>query len=410
MKFRVVNIVILILFLSADIYAEAFLAGSVNSVNSDSGFNALRNPALMSGQKKDSAGFFYFYSYAAYTSVEGDIKPLTAEKIESTSDEKFNGTLSISYVKRIQRNSFGFAVRKADGTDQVLISESSFSITAPGISNETKEEKKSFAVSTVFSYSRSLGRNEAVGIQLETGVSSVLQEKNIKKLTPENYNMEITTDKLLGNLNCGYNFESNKYEIGAVIKFGEYYYERQKYFYSDNLTSAKNEKEVSPYLHRNKGLEYTLGLGYNITNRLIFDMEATIGTPFEIKKTEYKDDDNGIMAENNSRSYVKYSAQVNGGLSCRYSRNLNLGIGGAAAIYKADSAGVNGIKFGLSSYNAYSITTGAEIKAAEGVNIILGFSSYYLMSTMKADLAGQSLKLNVNALYMNAIAGVSMSY
>jgi hypothetical protein len=406
--------VLFIIAFTLNLYAEAFFSGSVNSVNSDSGFNALRNPALMSGQDKDSMGFSYFYSYNAFTDISGDISGVSGLDMDVSIKEQYNGTLSFSYVKKYNENSFGFAIRKPEGADQGLISESTNKITAtvPAINTKTIEDKKSFAVSGVLSYSKELSRHESIGLQFETGVSSVMLTKEKYDNGPpvKDYDMEITTNKIIGNMNCGYRFAANKYEIGAIMKFGEYAYEKQEYSYKDNLTSNDKDKEVSPYLYRNKGLEYTLGFGYNVTNRFIFNIETNIGIPFESKKRELKDDDNGVMAKKNGKNYMNYSGGVTGGFNYKFSQNFNLGFGGGAAIYEADSAGDYGIKAGESKSTVYSILTGAEIKTAGGVNLLLGFNVYYLQQSMKADSGVQSMKFEIDALYVNAIAGASMYF
>jgi hypothetical protein len=403
--------VLFIIAFSLNLYAEAFFSGSVNSVNSDSGFNALRNPALMSGQDKDSMGFSYFYSYNAFTDISGDIAGVSGLDMDVSVEERYNGTISFSYVKKDNGNSYGFAIRKPEGADQGLISESTNKITAtvPAIYTKTTEDKKSFAVSAVLSYSKELSRHESVGLQFETGISTVMLTKEIYDNGPpvEDYDMEITTNKVIGNMNCGYRFAANKYEIGAIMKFGEYAYEKQKYSYKDNLSSNNKDEEVSPYLYRNKGLEYTLGFGYNITNGFIFNIEANIGIPFESKKRELNDDDNGVMAEKNWKNYLNYSGGVTGGFNYKYSQNFNLGFGGGVATYKADSAGDYGIKAGESKSTVYSILTGAEIKLAGSVNLLFGFNTYYLQQSLKADSAVQSMTFEIDALYLNAIAGAS---
>jgi hypothetical protein len=422
MILKIIKILLIILLLSVQLYAEAFFAGGVSSVNSDSGFNALRNPALMSGQDKDSAGFIYMHLYNVYTDTSGTIEDssLSDTEIEVTSDEKYNANFSLSYVNRFSGGAFGFAVRKPEGEDQVRISESNFAMSGIytplpmpiEIKNETNEETKSFAISSVISYSKDLGRNESVGIQFETGISESTSEKEKKSsgFGNEDYNMEVSTKKLIGNLNCGYYYVADKYQVGAIIKIGEYAYEKQDYSYENNLTSAEKSDEVSPFLYKNKGIEYTLGFGYNLTNTLLFNLEMNIGLPFDKETQSLKDDDNGLMAEEESTEYANYSSLVSGGFDYKYSPNLKLGIGCGVGIYSADVSGSDGIKIGEYGYNRYSFITGLEVRPAENIRILFGLSLIYFELSQKSNVGSQKLDIESEAFYMNALVGASMYY
>ncbi len=413
MKFKLAVSILFISLSIADVFAEAFFAGNASSVNADSGYNALRNPALMSGQKKDSAAVSYFYSYNAYNDISGEITGVLNLKMDVESKEKYNGTLSLSYVKKFTDYSLGIGIRNPDGTDQFQIKETTNKTTgvALPINNKTEEDKKSFALSTVLSFSKDLARDESFGIQFEVGAaSSTVKKAKYESLGPKDSVMQITTDKIIGNLNCGYRYVSNRFEFGAILKFGEYVYEKEEYSYKDNLSSNKNSKKVSPYFYRNKGPEYTLGLGYNITNKLLFNFETKIGMPYVVSKNELKDDDDGVFAEKGGKTYLDYSGGATGGFSYNYSRNFNFGFGVGAAVYKTESTDSNEIKTGEGTFNAYSFISGAEIKPAEGVSILFGLGCYYIRQTAKADIGSLVLNLNIDSLYLNAIAGASMSY
>jgi len=414
MKLMLAVSVLIVSFSFSDLFAEAFFAGNVKSVNSDSGFNAQRNPALMSGQKRDTLGFSLFYMYNTYNDTSGLLSMGPIElNVDGSAKEKINGSFSFSYVKKLQEGSFGFAVKNAEGTDQILINKSTLEIsTAAGSVSTEKNEKKSFAASTLFSYSRDLGRNESAGIQLEIGTSTENKKKSKHEISPlKDYKVEITTDQLIGNLNCGYSYVTNKYEIGAILKFGEYIYEKGKYRYNNNLTPFdKNEKEISPYIYRNKGFEYTLGLGYNLTRKLLFEIESTLAIPLDVKKKELKDDDDGVLAEKHETSHINFSGGANAGLNYKYNSNLKLGFGGGTAVYRSESTGSGGIKFGKGNLNVYSVLAGAEIKPTEEVSLLFGLNSYYMKQSMKLEMGLLSMKIDIDALYFNVFAGASTSY
>ncbi|PKL16380.1 MAG: hypothetical protein CVV49_16605 [Spirochaetae bacterium HGW-Spirochaetae-5] len=364
---------------------------------------------------------FFLYTHDVYNDGSANIdNPLIADaEIDFDSDEKFNGNISISYVNRFIGGAFGFGIRKPEGTDQLLSSESSFSmrgIYIPGfipVKNETIEKKNAFALSTVFSYSKDFGRNEYVGLQFETGYSdsTVKKEKSGTGGSIVDYDMEISTRDLIGNLNCGYNYKWDDFEFGAIIKFGEYKYRKQEYSYSDNILAGNNkDDDVSPYLFKSKGIEYTLGMGYRISHNLTFDFEITAGLPFDKKNKKLKDDDNGVMASENSREYVNYTAGAAGGFNYKFSKDLKIGLGGNAGIYSADVTDHEHLKIEEFTYNVYSLLTGAEYSPVEGINIILGTSLYYLMLNKKSESGSQSIKIEIQTLYLNALAGVSMYY
>ncbi len=421
MNFRYYIILLLVVLAGTNSYSEALLSGSVTSVDYDSGFNALRNPALMSRQKKNSAGTFCSYSWNVYNEISGDVNiPLLSNtNIKASSEEKYNGTLSLSYVNRFDHSALGIAITKPEGAEQLTKSESRFSITgeyAPGpvyIKNDSIEEKKSSAISTVISWGGNLDRNQSAGLQFETGISSSTstKKKTESGFSNKNYNMEISTERLICSLNCGYYYSDNNCSIGAIIKSGGFVREKQEYSYRNNLSPFdENQKKVSPYIFRNSGLEYILGFKYNFTNRFHFNMEVTTGSPFDNSKKELKDDDAGVMAEKKSRTFIRYSAGATGGFSFRYNRNLQLGFGGGAKTFSADTADDDRIKTGETDYIIYSLITGAEIKPAEDVNLLFGLSSYYYRSHMKSDTSSVSMKLEDTSVYINFIAGASVFY
>ncbi len=411
MKLRLAVSVLIVCFSFSDLFAEAFFAGNVKSVNSDSSFNAMRNPALMSGQKSDSVGFFYYYLYNAYTDISGNVAyGAGVMDLNGSVKDKYNGIVSLSYVKKFQSSSLGIAIRNPEDTDQALINESTLDITsAAGPVSSEKKDKKSFATSTVISYSSDLGRNESVGIQFEIGASTASEIKSKHENAPvKDYKMEISTDKIIGNLNLGYRLATGRFEIGAILNFGEYIYENQKYSYNNNISPfSKSEKEISSYLYRNKGFEYTLGAGYNITNKLVFDYEITNGIPYKNGKKELKDDDYGVFAEKDEKKIVNLFWSTAGGFNYKYNQFLNFGFGGGAAIQKSEKIRSNGIKLGDTNYIIYSLLAGAEIKPTAGMNLFFGLSNYYRKQTMNEDSGIVSVNIDFDLLYVNALFGAS---
>jgi len=407
MLYRIGNTILITLLLSVEIYAEALFAGGISSVNSDSRFNALRNPALMSLQSDDNISFMYLYSYLINSLVDTDVKVGAFDGITDTSqDEDYNGALLLSGVVKSGKNSFGFGVSK-NGEDQVVFSSSDTDTQISGYMSESSEEKSYYGSNILMSYSYRINNNDSMGIQLETSASRESIEKDEKNNSPSVKNLKIEKTRITAGCIIGYNYREEFFEFGAVFKAGSYGYENQKY--ELNLNSVYSEKKISNYYMHDDGFGVLLGVVLKPSSDLRLSFEGGYVVPYTFKEKSCNED---TLAESISEVNIIYVFLARGGINYKYSRFLDIGFGMSYTTYKAESAGENAIQTGSNTIYLYQLISGIDIKPSNDYTLLfaLNYKRTVFDSQFKESGIGLSMDIGLEKNSLEAICGASCNF
>ena len=391
---------------SVNLYAEAFFAGGVSLINSDSCFNALRNPALMSNQSAENISFMYQYSYLLPSDAESDIKIGAVEGGADTSlNEDFNGVLYFSSVMHSGRSSYGIGISK-NGEDQITFSSSDADSQLGAFTSHTTEEKKVYGVNFILSYSFKMNSKESIGLQMETSASYESTEKDEVTNTFETKNGVIEKTRVTTGGLIGYNLREENFEFGAIVKTGSYGFENQKYE-STSSTLGYHENEVSNYYMHDDGLGIMLGLGLKISPGLRLLLEGGYIIPFSFEEKGWSDD---TFVENTSEISVIYTALARSGVNYRYNRFVNFGFGGGVTTYKAKLSGDDSVQVGSSIVYIYQLTSGIDVKPSKDYTLLFGLSYKRTGIESEFKVTGTGFKISVEKNSVDAMCGVSCNF
>jgi len=405
MKLRFAIISFLLSLFCGDLYADAIFAGNVTSVNSDSGLNALRNPALMSKQKDDSIGIFYMYSYLMHSDFDVNLSfsGLDADT-NATNHENYNGALILSDVFHSGKNAYGIGITKTDD-GQAVLSNSETDINLLSYNSNSTEKTRYFGSSVMLSYSHEINNNDSLGLQIETTAFNEYKKKNTVTSTPDNINFQTETTRIKSSCSFGYHLIENSFEFGAILNTGSFGIENQKYELTN--TSGHNEHKISNYYIRKDGIGVLLGFAIKPATKWVFNFEAGSILPYSYKEKQW---DETTLEESTNKINVIYTFLAKGGLNYKYNQYINFGFGGSYVSYKANSTDTDGFEADISKAVIYMATAGIDIRPSKNFTLLLGLDyKLYVLDSGNLDPLNK-FQIGFMKHYIEAIAGISCKY
>ena len=413
--FKMVFSLVFVLASVSALYSDPVLSGNINTVNPGSGFNALRNPALMRSTREDSQGLIFLYTHDLDMTSDGavDTSFLTGETLSADSDEQFNGSLFFSTVTQIGRGAFGFGI-KQNSDNQLLLSSSESVIEGelPGplaYKSEIEEEKRELGFGLVFSYALSLERNEAIGFFIENNYYHRNLTKKIAIYSPG-----LTSDRVFESERIGVSFipgfglhtSKGMHEAGFMLRMGELMFEKQEYTLHDSLNPVSGEETTPIFYYFNRGAEALTGYGYRMSRDLAFYAEAGLMFPFLKKEIERSDD---ILMKEKSFTRLDYGYL----LSCGFESALNRSIvfnSGLMFLMVKNRSYVDNKKTGVSEFNVIQLNGGVDIKYSEEINLLFGAGIYRFDADFTAKNPIMTMEIDAESTYLSLSAGASRKY
>lgn len=400
MDMKIKIFTLFIIAFTINLYAEAVNSGSSSAVNSDSSFNALRNPALMSRQQTENFSFIYGYSSLMNAEVDTDFKyggvPLD---IDAEIGEDYNGVLYFSDVEHSGQSSYGFGISKT--SDGQIVS-SSMELEGSGFS--TTEDTTYVGATFMLSYSYKLNSTESFGIQIETAVLN--ESKDTEKIdTPDKINIQEDIKKVTSGITLGYYLLEDNFQFGIMFKSGRYGVENQKY--ELDVNGIESDGKISNYYMNDEGPGVLFGFGLKPERGYLLCIEAGYVIPYSHEEKSFDDD---TFEKTKGTVNLKYAYVLRGGLSYDWSRYINIGIGGSYTGSKADSSYKDGIKSGSTDYSIYQVTSGIDIKPSKEYTILLSLAYNRVLLDMKNEDSLNSFKLKITEDIIDIMAGVSCNY
>ena len=406
MILRIIQTILLIPVFSGALYSEALFAGGVSSVNSDSSFNALRNPALMSNQSAENISFMFQYSYLLPSDAETDIIYGGVPGGADTSfNEDFNGVIYFSSVMHSGRSSYGIGVTK-NGEDQITFSSSEGDTQIGIYSSHSTEEKKTYGANFMMSYSVKMNRKESIGFQIETSASYESTEKNEINSASETKNVMIEKTRVTTGGNIGYNLREENFEFGAIVKTGSYGFENQNYELTSS-TFGHHEYEVSNYYMHDEGFGFMFGLGLKISPGWRLFLEGGSVIPYSFNEKNWSDD---TRVGSTSEISIIYTALARSGVNYKYNRFVDFGFGGGVTTYKAKTSGDDSVEVGSSTLYIYQLTSGIDVKPSKDYTLLVGLSFKRTEIESEFKKTGTGFKVFAEKNSVEAMCGVSCSF
>jgi len=396
-------LMLFILAFTLNLYADSVTSGNTISVNSDSSFNALRNPALMSRQYAGNISFMYQYSYLMNSDADVDVEleGIDAES-EFSQNEDYNGILSFSKVFHSGRSSYGIGI-SGTGDGQVAFGDTEISLQLGSYDVTSTEEKKYIGSTLMLSYSYKLNNHESFGMQIETAGSSESIEKE-KKGTEES-TLNIDKNRLTSGCSFGYYLFENNYEFGAVFKSGRYGVENQKYELNKN--SVDSDEEISNYYMNDEGPGLLFGFGIKPSSKFKVFFETGYTIPYSHEEKSCDDD---TLAESTDNVNLAYTYGARGGISYMYSRFINIGFGGSYIRNKTDYTDKDNIKRKEEKFSVYQVTVGVDIKPSKEYTLLFGFIYKRVAIDIEEEKSTSRFGLGLTDDYLEAMAGISCNY
>lgn len=388
------------------LYANPATSGNPVTVNRNSGFNALRSPALMSWQEDDTSGIGYIYSLQVYEDIEGTINNGIEIPVYADSKSIFKGTGLFSCVLRSGDHSFGIGIRNTDEA-QFALSESSQEFTLGMYSMHNEEKKKIINLSSVLSYSYRIGSKHALGIQGETGYGVTTIDKTTEEfvsgaVTTSSNNTQ--TDSTSASLAAGYSFISKPFEAGIMIRGGEF----SKVTINrsgENGGMAINDVETGPDYFQNKGFGITGGIAFRPDYRLLVNMEAGIDFPYKYGKKSINDSNNVVDDDVHSSGVYMFRT----GADYRVNRNLSAGIGASYAFSSSSTDSSDGRSTEM-NLNLFEFTSGIEYRFMNGIDLLVACNFLYISADMGMENPGMEIDLGFDTLSVNFVTGISTAF
>lgn len=397
------------------LYSDPVLSGNINTVNSGSGFNALRNPALMCTSREDSRGLIFLYTHNIDSKVKGEVEApfLDDESLYTDSEEKINGSVFFSSVTQAGRGAFGFGI-KQNSDNQFLLSSSESVIEGiiPGpfdFKSVTEEEKRELGFGLVFSYALSLDRNESVGFFIENNYYHKKLTKNIAVYDPA-----LSSDRVFESEKIGVSFipgfglhtSQGMHEAGFMLRMGEIMFEKQSYTLDDSLNPVSGEEKTPLFYYFNRGAEAVTGYGYRISRDLAFYAEAGFMFPFLKKEIERSDD---ILTKEKSFTRLDYGYLLSCGFESALTRSIIFN-SGLMFVMTKNSTFSNNKKTGDSEFTVVQFNAGLDIKYSEEINLLFGAGIYRFDADFTAENTLMTMKLDAESTYLSLSAGASRKY
>jgi len=395
-----------------EVPADPVLSGSINTVNPGSSFNALRNPALMRGEKLNSQGLIFLSSHDLDINYRGeiDLALFTDEELSVNSEEKLNLSFFFSSVHHSGRGSFGFGI-KQNSSNQFLLSSSETVITAaaPFLESISKEDKMETGLGLVFSYAFNVRRNEALGFFIENNYYYKTLTKKITVYNPalisdRDYNSEVRGISIMPGL--GLHVAGNRDEAGFVLRMGEIMLEQQEYTVKDSVPVTSDREKIPLFHYFNRGPEVLAGYSRRVGKDSTFSAEAGFMFPFQ--KKEVKRDDEALKNEN-SFTNLKRGFSLGGALDINFSRDIKFSTGLIYLTIKNQSYNKDGVRAGSSDFSVMQLSGGMDYNISEELNLLFGAGVYRVDADFSAN-SSNKLDISAESTYLNLSAGISRKY
>lgn len=384
-------------------YAETAFSGNISVVDPRSGFNALRNPALMSFREKDDVSLSYMYSYLAHSGTESDVN-LSGAAFDSDarSEQDYDGSFIFSTVAHSGRNAFGLGVSKG-GEGQMKFSSSRIVIENQilGVKFVSEEDKTDTGSIISLAYSYRIDNDESFGIQLETSVSSSSRKKNSKAYNPllsVDKDIEIEQNRVTSGLSFGYFFTDNEYEFGAGFKTGRYGFENKKYSYRGKIPAAANDREISDYYMHDEGMGFFTGLSIKPSSRFSYAFEAGASLPYSYKVKGCDEEDVALDKFENEISVI-YGYALKGGITYKAGNIVTFSAGGSYLRFKSETMNDTDVRVSSLLFNIYQVTAGADFKMSDTLNFMAGIN----YNLARGELSNNSDSSSMNIKPVNHI-------
>lgn len=316
------------------IYADPVVTG-LNVVDPDSGYNAVRNPALMSFQDSGYLSVLLSHEFVVTTVEDINSEGNPDSTIEADVETLYNGSLLCAWSFKKGRFSYGFGVSSGEeSTFRYQKSKSELDIGSGTYTEDVEEEQMASGVSLTFSQSLKLNSKSSIGYNISLNSSYVrTEDETLENSTDRTYSEEEVY--LVGaDFSIGYYQVEKNFSAGFVIELGEHAYEKKSIYNRNYTTSTEESEEVSPYYTQRGGLSYLVGILYPQSRKLDLYLQAGLGMPYTSRE----------KSEGNQSSQIRqiYAYSVIAGLGYGMTGNLNLGFSGIyyhiyAKIFDSDS-------------------------------------------------------------------------
>lgn len=407
-KYIYLLFIICLLNPATDLFPNASTAGNTVTVNRDSGFNALRSPALMSWEQDDSMGLGFVYSMQVYNDTDGTVdNGLIDAPIDAESESIFKGIVLFSYILRSEDHSFGVGIRNSDDA-QFVLTESSQEFTLLGTTLKSSEEKEIINVSSVFSYSYRLNNRQTLGIQAETGYAVKTENKNTKISSgPTDLDTDIETENITATLSIGYSYIGSSIEMGLLLNTGEFSIEKKSGTRSGISGGApvSGSGDSESDIYQSKGYGLMAGISFRPYYKLLLNFEAGTQIPFEDNKKTLNDD----LLEVNSEFKSSGVYLVRTGADYLIDKNLSVGVG-AGYIFISSNSDSSDAKSNDVDINLFEFTTGCEYRFSDSLSLLISCNMIYIIADMGIKSPGMEIDLSSDTLNVNFATGVSMSF
>lgn len=400
-----------------NLYAEALFSGNIVSVDPRSGFNAIRNPALMSFSKKDDISLCFNYTYLEDYKAKSDVNiEGNVFDAEINSEESYNCALIFSAVNYMGRHSFGLGVTKG-GDGQIRSRRNEFDLRSEelGIRFNEKEDTDILASAVMASYSYRLDRNTAIGVQVEGSASKVDTEKHSRSYITEtealvsDRDVDIKLNRMAAGVALSIFFSDNLYEFGAGVKSGRYGFENQNYGYSDNYNSIRADADISNYYFQDEGAGLIAGFAFKPENNILFAIEGYAVIPYtnEVKSC---DDETAYLTEESRDVQTEYIFMVKAGVNWKAGRILAIGAGGSYLKYSSEATYEDNDREQSSEYNIYQLTAGADCKLSSSLNFIAGITYSFTGGEMEEIIPDGSFLVETESRTIDFMGGFTVIY
>lgn len=396
------------------LYGETSFSGNISVVDPRSGFNALRNPALMSFREKDDISFSYLYSYLAHSDTEADVN-LAGTPFDSDveSEQDYDGSFIFSAVSHSGRYACGLGISKG-GEGQMKFSSSRIVIQNQGLGAKfvSEEDKTDTGAIISLAYSYRIDSDESFGIQLETSVSSSTLEKNSKTYNPAlsaDKDVEIEQNRITSGLSFGYFFTDKEYEFGAGFKTGRYGIENKKYSYRGKIPAAANDKEISDYYMHDDGISFIAGLNIKPSSRFSYAFEAGTSLPYSYKVKGCDEEAVDLNKYENEVS-IRYGYGLKGGITYKAGSIVTFSAGGSYLRFGSDTMNDDNVRVSSARFNIYQVTAGADFRTSDTLNFMAGMNYNLADGELANDNSTTSMKIKPVNQIIDFMAGFTIIY
>jgi len=390
---------ILVLFFYRDSYSEAMFAGNITTINPRSEVNALRNPAMLSRQKKDNFSVIYVYSYLINSDIESDVN-VSGMEVNSkyNLDESYNGAILFSGVWASGKSAYGLGISKT-GDGQVKLSSSDFILA----SDKITEDKKFLGSSLLLSYSYRITGKQSLGVQIETIFSNEYIDKD---MSAENKEIESSTTKTSTGATIGYYIHDNHFSFGAMLKPGMFGTEKREYDVTNKTTTTEDHKTISSHYAHHEGTSIIIGFGIRPSNKFMFAFEGGGIIPFTKEEKKYSDS----LVKQTQKNELLYAAITRTGIDYSLNPYITIGLGCGYTHYSADFHTTDDNTNGSFDFSIIQVIGGIKIKPSRNYNLLFGLDYNRLIQNMKMEETGVSIELDLVQDSLNYTAGISCYY